>query len=143
MKLLAKNIAGYRDLLINENDFDWYICYTCNLRYRFICKRVFGPEEIMPILKTKKVRVYSFLTNKKKFIAEQLAILEVNLLRYGEWDGIAFLKNGCTLCNCDSSICINKRLLKKRKICFCPKLFGINLDLKDNEGAILIRRETE
>jgi hypothetical protein len=131
----------YRDISLEKHKFNWETCLECNLRNRFICRRIFKSNEIEPILKKKKIRIFYFEINDKNYISEALAKIVNNFLKNGEWDAIPLMKNGCCLCKCNQDNCINPRLKTRRQICICPKLFGIDLDLGDNEGALLIRRE--
>lgn len=133
----------YRDISLEKHNFNWKTCSECNLRNRFICKRIFNSNEIEPLLRNKKVRIYFFDKYNKNYISGTLAKLTNNLLRQGQWDAFPLMKNGCNLCSCNYENCINTKLKTRRQICFCPRLFGIDLDLNENEGALLIERRID
>ncbi len=140
MIILYKNMISHRDILLEKHNFNWNSCLNCNLRNRFICKRVFKTNEIEHFSRKKKVRIFYFNNNSENNISRTLAKLANSFLKKGEWDVIPLMKNGCNICGCSQENCINQKLKTRRQICFCPKLFGIDLDLNKNEGALLINR---
>lgn len=133
----------YKDISLKTYNFNWDSCSACNLRNRFLCKRIFKPNELEPLLRKKKVRIFNFENYSINCISEALSKFAINLLLKGEWDAIPLIKNGCNICICDQDNCINLKLKTRRRICFCPKLFGIDLDLTENEGALLLERRKD
>jgi hypothetical protein len=132
----------YRDISLEKHVFDWGACFGCGLGFRFICQRVFEYGEMELLLRKKKVRIYSFGEHNRNHILETLAGLTSNFLRQGKWEALPLIRDGCRLCGCDRDRCVNAKIKTRRQICFCPKLFGLDLDLGESEGALLIDGET-